>query len=53
MMLANPLANKEQSLNTICAAMDIPLPQTVVFGDDLIDIADAAVGNRCGGVGPA
>ena len=38
-MLMNPLANKEQSLNTICAAMDIPLTQTVAFGDDLIDIA--------------
>ena len=38
-MLMNPLANKEQSLNTICAAMDIPLTQTVAVGDDLIDIA--------------
>lgn len=38
-MLMNPQANKERSLERICASMNIPLSQTVAFGDDLIDIA--------------
>lgn len=38
-MLMNPQANKERSLERICASMNIPLSQTVSFGDDLIDIA--------------
>lgn len=38
-MLMNPLANKEQALHTLCARMEVPLSDTVSFGDDLIDIA--------------
>ena len=37
-MLMNPLANKRHALQTLCARMDVPLADTVSFGDDLIDI---------------
>ncbi|MBW3082702.1 HAD family hydrolase [Bifidobacterium phasiani] len=38
-MLMNPLANKEHALGELCARMDVPLEDTVSFGDDVIDIA--------------
>ena len=37
-MLMNPLANKRDSLRTLCERMDVPLEQTIAFGDDIIDI---------------
>lgn len=39
MMLMNPQANKEHSLQTLCARMGIDTDATASFGDDLIDIA--------------
>ena len=38
-MLMNPMANKEQSLMTICKRFGISPRKTVSFGDDTIDIA--------------
>lgn len=38
-MLMNPQASKEHALNILCDRLDIPLADTVTFGDDLIDIA--------------
>lgn len=37
-MLTNPLANKGHALNAICERLGVNPGQTVVFGDDIIDI---------------
>ena len=38
-MLMSPQANKEHAMRILCDRMDVPLPATAAFGDDLIDIA--------------
>ena len=38
-MLMNPQANKEHALSILADRMSTPLPRTVSFGDDLVDIA--------------
>lgn len=37
-MLMNPQANKEHAMRVLCNRMNIPLSNTIAFGDDLIDI---------------